>query len=387
MKNLPEFLFAPTEPAAASVTTGAPDASTASAPAASATTQTPAASSTPSPTPTGDTGTSTAGTATTAAAPAAAPSWLDGFRKDGFTTTETDEAKVRQQLLQSHRDAERLRPLAPALTAYQQHAQQFHQWLGEQQKAAAKPANEDWTSKFWNPPASDFDALRRQVTTDAQGNVVAAPGAAPDAVVKFQAAQAFRQAEVEKLLSNPFKYMEPAIRHIAEEIASKQAQQGVGQYREQQEAQTFIQQHSDWLFDKDDKGSVKTQSVFNPATGRHDSQQVLSQWGQRFVGHLNEAAQGGMPPAMQEKYALQAIQNEYMSSPAYAASVIAKAQPPAVGTPREQGNAKFLATANPAAAPAATGGNAVTTPTKVNRNNLAEVMLKRFQDAGVSTTN
>lgn len=379
------FRFAPDD-----VTGGTPAAPAATA---SAGTETPAANvpaqAASTSTPAAPAASPSAGTTVTQPA-AATPSWLDSFRKEGFNAT--DENAAREQLLQAHRDAERLRPLAPHLSAYQQHATEFQQFLAEKQKKTAQPAEADWTQKLgWNPPPYDAN-LRHQVTTDAQGNLIAVPGAPPDVVPRYQAAQAFRQEQVEKFLTNPFKYMEPAIRHIAGEIAASQAQQGVGQYREQQEAQTFVQQHSNWLFEQNE-GKVKTQAVINPQTGRYESQQVLSKWGQHFLGSLNEAAKAGLTPEMQQKFALQSVQNAYMASNEYQDYIVdqrktvapAAAAAPAV-TPREAANATFTQRANPAQqpSPSANGGNAVPAPQTVNRNNLADVMRRRFEEAGVT---
>ena len=338
------------------------------------------------------TGAQAATAATGAPAPAAAPSWLDSFRKAGFNAP-ADENVAREQLLQSHRDAERLRPLATHLSAYQQHAAEFQQYLAEKQKRTSQPENTDWTARLgWNPPVYDPN-LRYQVTTDAQGNIVPVPGAPPDVVSRYQTAQAFRQETVEKFLQNPFKFMEPAIRHIAGEIAVSQAQQGVGQYKEQQEAQSFVQQHSSWLFEQDG-GKVKTQSVINPQTGRYESQQILSHWGKEFLNALQDAAKYGLPPEKQQDYALKAVQNSYMASDQYADEVYAKRQAAAAPaaaskpaeTPRQAANSGFLQRANPAnvPSPSANGGNAVPAPQTVNKMNLEQVMLKRFQDEGIT---
>jgi hypothetical protein len=255
-----KFLFNPNEPTGGAAAANAPAAASSPTPPAQTPASQPSAASVPSTTPAAPSGsaiTSTPATpvASTGSAPAttptpAAPSWLDNFRKEGFTTTETDETKIVQQLLQSHRDAERLRPLSPSLSAYQQHQAQFHDWLNGQRTQQPAP-QQDWTAQLgFNPPAGDFDQLRRQVTTDASGNITAVAGAPPDAVARFQAHQSFRQEQAEKFLANPYKFVEPAIRHIASQIAAQQAQQNVGQYRETQEAQTFIQKNGDWLFDK-----------------------------------------------------------------------------------------------------------------------------------------
>ena len=379
-----DFLYAPTEPAAAT-----PAPATTPEPAAAATPTEPVVASTPSATtatPVPDAGTTPAAASTPAAAPQA--SWLDSFRSEGFQAT--DETTARQQLLQAYRDAERLRPLAPALTTYQQHAPEFTKWLADKQRQAAPPAVEDWTKKLgWNPPPYD-PAWQHQIIKDDKGNLTPAPGAPADVVMKYQAAQQFRQEQIEKFLQNPFEFMAPAIKHVATQIATQHAEQNVNQYREQQEVQQFITQHSDWLFDKGDKGEVKTRQVLNPSTGRYENEKVLSKYGRTFVQSLQQAAQSGLSPEMQQDYALKTVQNEYMASDDYmqwVAKQMAPAAPAApAASPRQAANAAFTQRANPAAPPASTArGNAVTAPRQVNRENLAEIMLQRIQEAGAST--
>ena len=378
------FLYAPTEPAAAApeapaaAPTETPASATPSA-ASVSTTQTPAQSSTPA-SPAGST--TPAGTTPAATTPA---SWLDSFRSEGFQAV--DEATARTQLLQSHRDAERLRPLAPALSAYQQHAGEFHKWLADRQKVDAQPANENWTKKLgWNHPEYNAN-WKHQVHTDEKGNIVANDGAPADVALKYQQAQQYRQEFIEKFLTDPGEALKPYIQHIAQEQAQQFAQQNVGQYREQQEASSFIDKHQSWLFDQEG-GAVKTINQFNPQTGRYDQQKVLSNYGKAFVQHLQTAAQNGFSPEMQQSYALQAVQNQYMASPEYAdylytqRTAAAKNGPAA--DPRTAANAAFVAKQNPAQTPAATTpGNANPSPRKVTRENLDQVMLERFREAGI----
>ncbi len=384
------FLYAPTEPAAAAAPAApaiAPETPAASTtPAATTPATTPAAASAPA-----TTATPAVGTTTAPVTPAASPaSWLDSFRKEGFNADNEDAARA--QLLQSHRDAERLRPLAPALSAYQQHAGEFQKWLADKQKASAAPVADDWTKKLgWNHPEYNA-AWKHQIVTDANGNMTPAPGAPADVVLKYQQAQSYRQEFIEKFLNNPGEALKPFMQHIAQEQAQQYAQQNVGQYREQQEATSFIDKHQSWLFDQD-KGAPKTVQQLNPQTGRYESQKVLSKYGQAFVQHLQQGQQAGLSTEMQQSYALQAVQNAYMASPEYADYLIqqrATAAPAAAAAPvdpRAAANAAFVAKANPAAPPTkGSAGNSTPAPVQVNRNNLEQVMLDRFRAEGVVIT-
>ena len=384
------FLFAPNEPAAAAPATPAAAAPASETPASAtpsaasvSTTQTPAQSS-------GTTSTPAAGAGTTVTPPAAAASWLDSFRSEGFQAT--DEATARTQLLQSHRDAERLRPLAPALSAYQQHASEFHKWLADRQKAQAAPAaTESWTKKLgWNHPEYSAN-WKHQVHTDDKGNIVANDGAPADLAMKYQQATQYRQEFIEKFLTDPGEALKPYMEHIAKEQAQQFADQGVGQYREKQEATSFIDKHQSWLFDQVN-GAAKTIQQFNPQTGQYDSQKVLSNYGKAFVQHLQVAAQNGFSPEMQQNYALQAVQNQYMASPEYGDYLVAQraTATPGTGTPadpRAAANAAFIAKQNPAKVPTqGAPGNTTPAPVKVTRENLEQVMLARIQAEGASTS-
>lgn len=395
MKQI-EFLYAPKEPAAASPT---PTESTSTPTSAETPQTTPAVASasdstatTPTSQPSAVSGSGTTPSAASASGSAPTASWLDSFRSEGFQAA--DEATARTQLIQSYRDAERLRPLAPALSAYQQHQEEFHSWLSDRQKQKAQPSQEDWTAKLgWSPPAGDYQELRRQVTVNDKGEIIGVQGAPPDAVVKFQAAQAYRTAQLEKFIDNPFKFMEGAIDFRARQIAEQYSNQGVGQYREQQEAQVFVEKHRGWLFEQTQDGQVKTNQTLDPATGRYTNERQLSKWGQMFVQSLSEAASKGLSPEMQQTYALQNVQNAYLTTPEYIKWAHAQlAQQTGQVAPvvepanaRTQANDSFTKRANPAAAPtAASGGNAVPSPRKVDRNNLEQVMLERFREAGVT---
>lgn len=365
IKNTPEDLvkFAPDEPPSASTSDVSPETST---PTPSA----PTAAETPAPSP----------AVTTTPAP---QSWLAPFQAEGFS--ETDENKARQALLQGYWDSERLRPLAPALSAYQQHAQEFHSWLANKQKPSVV---EDWTKKFYDHPEWN-PSWTSQISQDDKGNLIPAPGAPADIVLKYQNAQNYRKEFIERFLTNPAKTLEPIIRHLSEQVASQHSQQNVGQYKEHQEAQQFIQTHGNWLFDKGSDGSTKTVPVFNSQTGRHENQNVLSSWGKLFVENLQVAAHRGLSPDMQQDYAMKAVQNAYMSSPEYiqwAASQYSQApSADTAETARQRANDAFNKKANPAVAPTARGGNATPAPQKVTRENLEQVMLQRLQESGAST--
>lgn len=376
------ILFSPGEPAGAPA---APSTPASAEPAAAPSSQTPSApSGTPqvSPAPAAE---GAAGTSSPAAP--SSPSWLDGLRKAGWSGTETDEQKIIQQLVQADRDAAQLRPIAPYATQYMQHAEAFQRWRQEQQRQQTPP-QQDWTAQLgWNPPPWDPN-WRHQVTQDAQGNLVAVPGASPDVVPKYRAYQEFRTQQIDKFLENPHKYIAPTVQMIATQIAQQYSQQNVGQYRETVGAQQFVAQNSPWLYEQDGQGGIKQTQVINPQTGRYEFTKVLSPHGMMFRDKVMEYAQMGLPVEQQSALALRDVQLAYAVSQLNVQQQQANGQQqaqPANGqpaTPRQAANAAFLQANNPAGR--RPGGNANPAPTPVTRQNFEQVLLQRMKDAGVS---
>ena len=403
--DLGGFRYAADEPVGGSSPAAAPATPAASAPA-------PSTTSTPSPaapaagqTTTVPAASSSSGSAATPASSGGAPatsapqaSWLDGFRAAGYQTQETDESRVRAQLIQDARDAQQLRGLAPLATEYQQHQQEFQEYLKQTWQKKQDAAPEDWTKQLgWNPPEYDPTWVT-QLKRNEDGSIVALPGAPADLPMKYQRYQQWRQAEVDKFIGNPFKYMEPAIKHLAGQIAAEQAQSNVGSYKDQVEAQGFIQQHSDWLFENDSvTGGARQQSRFNAQTGKYDTQKVLSGNGKLFVERMQDYQRQGLSPQQQQQFAFNDVRIAYMSSPEYQNYLLSQrtapaAEPvggaaPAVPAPtaRQQANASFTQKTNPATPPApSAGGNAVPAPQKVTRDNMADILLKRMREQGVT---
>ncbi len=366
-----ELFFAPTEPAAATTQTTTP------APEPVATPQ-PSAAIPVSPQPQGD--------ISTPAVPQtpSPPSWLEGLKKHGVNFSETDEAKVLEQIAQSWKDAEQLRPLAPYATQYMQRAGDFQRFLAQQQPQP-QPQQQDWTAQLgWNPPPFD-PRWEQMVTRDAQGNLVPVPGAPIDIVPKYQAYAQFRKETADALLSNPGKFMLPYIHAVATQVAQQYASQNVGGYREEVQAQQFVAENAPWLYEKGVDGGIKQAQVFNPNTGRHEYTKVLSEWGNLFRDKVVEYANAGFNVGQQKDFALRDVRL------AYAMTQLGQQTPAAAPAPaanpqsaRETANAAFTNARNPAGT--RPGGNATVPKTPVTKGNLEQIMAQRFKENGVSVT-
>ena len=249
---------------------------------------TPAPSPTPSPTPSP----SQAISPTPAQTPAP-PAWTldpNALKPLLGDAKITDGQSAVQHLLQ---ERARLAQLAQLGQQVYPQLSEFQAWQRERQARAqqqqAQQQQTPWHSQFWTPP--DYDpAWLNQVERDADGKLRVKEGHAPDTLYKLQNYMAYVADQEKKFFSNPFEYMAPAIAHIAQQVASQMVESRFGSYQQQQSAQHFIQENSDWLFEA---------GADNKPTDK------LNAWGQRFVNYLRQADEevmkaGGNPAAFAE---------------------------------------------------------------------------------------
>jgi hypothetical protein len=378
------FYFEPdTGAAAASPAAPAPAATPEPSPAPSAT---PSAPASPAP---AATASAAAGSASVPVAQPVTPSWLEGLRTAGLPVgkDETETIAELRRIYEERQYLESVRPLVPVLSQWQQHASAFSQWQQEQAKAnqPAKAEGDPWWKPLWNAPEYN-PAWQSQVRQDANGNLVPAPGAPADVVLKLQQHQQYQQEQAQKFLQNPFQYLEPAIDQRAKMVAEQMISSRLQEMQDRQAAGQFVQQNQNWLYELDANGQPKMQPVLNPQTGQLQTIKALSPWGKRYTEYLQEASGLGLPTLdAQQKYANALIQRDAAQaaagqpaqgapggSPAPAAAAPAK-------TPQQLANEKFLAGANPAAATA--GRSAAPADVKVTRKNIHQIM-KASMDAG-----
>ena len=339
--------------------------------------------------------------AAAATSPAAAAqvqaSWRDQLREHGVDLTSVaDEKQALAALAQAYRDAQQLRPIAPYASAYQQHATQSAEYMKSQQaRQAPQQAQQQgpWYEQFgWKPPEWN-PAWGSLLTTDAEGRVVAKPGAPPDLVPKYYAHEQWRREQLEKFASNPYEFFQQPIEHLATQIAQREVQRHLSSFQDQSGAREFVAQNSPWLYEKDTAGQIKMEQAFNPATGRYTQQPMLSPWGARFKecvqGEAERQARHNYSDIEEQKArALQQVQLEYalyqlgQNQQAGAATPGAPAgNGAAPRTPRQQANEQFLQGNNaPGKRP---GGNAANAQTPINGMNLEQILQQRFKAAGI----
>lgn len=407
--------------------TAAPDATSAPAsvpsvpaPAPSSSAPAEAASSSPASAPSSPASSAPATGAPATGAPAASapsapaqPSWLQQLRETGVDLGVTDERQATQAIAQLYRDMQQLRPLAPHLSAYMQHAPAFMKYLQSQQGQAGQvqpgpvqsPADpaKPW-SQYWNPPEYN-QSWSQLVTQDDKGNYIPAPGAPPDIVPKLLAYRQFRQEQAEKFMSNPHEYMQPTIQALARQEAERIIDERMSRQRDQQSSTSFVQENSNWLYELDPQTHAPRQTaIFNPATGQYVNSPQLSQWGNAFSGYVQQES------ARQQKYGYNDVEEQKRNAMAFVQRDFAVArlqalqqqpgqqpgqpqqQPPGnpanpqAGqlTPQQAANQQYLQAHNPAAGVPPAGGPTMPSPPQVTRGNLAEALRQAFKTNGIT---
>jgi hypothetical protein len=202
----------------------------------------------------------------------------------------TSDQAALAHLIQNARNLEHLQalqqqqaPLLQQAQLYQQYGPQFQQWLQQQQQwqeYQRQQAAQWWRAPEWK---QEWMNLLRQ---DAQGNITAVPGAPPGIVDKYNNFVNHQRDVMYRLATDPMGLLGPGIQQVVQQQAAAMIQQQLGQYRGQQYAQGFIDQHSDWLYAKDAQGRFQVDPAGN---------KLYSPLGQRFVHYMQEADSIGIP--------------------------------------------------------------------------------------------
>lgn len=324
----------------------------------------------------------------------AQPAWLSSLRESGVDFGTADEKEVLQRVAQMHRDLQTIRPLAPYVDQFRQHAPAFQQYLQSLNKpAAAVPeAEKPWHAKFWNPPEYNTGWMS-QVKQNEDGSLVPLPGASPDIPGKILAYQNFRREQAEKFMSNPATFIEPIVRHLAREQAQELIQQQMRRRDDTQSSQAFVQENQSWLYEIDPATKmVKQQQQFDPSTGQYTFKPQLSQWGQAFGHYVQQEAQrqgsrGYQDIEEQKRNAIAFVQRDYAIAQLRAhQSSAAPANPGAPQlTPQQIVNQQFLQGNNPPAGIPATGGPTAPAPElPPSREKLADFLRKNFVASGIT---
>jgi hypothetical protein len=294
-----------TPPAPQNVTPPTPSNPTPSAPAPAS----PSAAVTPAAA--GGTAGSAGGAGAGAAAAAAAEQWTLrselgklGVDASQFTSDDAAWQFVRQQMVAQQQERERLGQYAQWGLYFQQNQakiQQALQLLEQQGQAPAKAAAAPQAGPFGQSP--DWDPKYEQfLTRDAQGNIVAVPGADPTLPQKYQQYIAWQREAMNTFLRNPADALKPVFQDVVKNDIASLIRQELQQYQQQQFGQQVVQQNRDWLYAKDPMTG-------QPAVDYLTGQPKLSRAGEIYRGHVERLAQSGVSdPRVQHEMAYAAAE-------------------------------------------------------------------------------
>ena len=339
------------------------------------------------------------------AAPPASPTWLEHLRSQGADFG-PDEQTAMQNLIRLNQEAAQLRQMAPYVQQYMQSASQFAKWQEEQRKAQQPSGPQEdapYWKPYWAPPAQYNTNWQKQLTVDAQGNIALRPGAPPQALADYQQWAEWQENQNRTFWDNPHQYMEPTIKHLAEEIADRKIQEHMARYSNMQNAQQFLQQNANFLMDIDPAtGQPRQQYVWNPQTGQHQLMDMLSPWGQRYSAYVSmmveqQKKHGYHDLDQIKQFASMAINNEILqarlqqfegkggggaAAPGQAAAG-APAPAAAAENPREAANKRFTDQNNPAEKARRGGHRPNDKPEKITKLNLKRMMLADLEAKGL----
>jgi hypothetical protein len=217
-------------------------------------------------------------------------------------------------------------------------------------------------------------------------------------VEKYLAHRQHRQELAEKFMSNPYEFIEPAVKHLSQQMAQEVVQKELKAQREQSFAREFVSRESGWLYEHDQQGQRKFQTVLNPQTGALEPQPILSQWGSKLRDYVMEESRrqqqrGYNDLEEQQRYALQRVQLDYALSqiqsgqqatpPATPAQNDPSAPAAPAPTPRQTANDQFLRTNGGLANGQPATPASVLPPSQPSRG-LAALLREDFQKAGIT---
>ncbi len=193
-------------------------------------------------------------------------------------------------LLQEARRSEELQRLAPYAQEYMQNAGPYQAWRKSQDEAQRAAAAQ--RQKWFNAPEFNPD-WRNAIAQGPDGRLSVKDGYPPDTLQKYLAAVQHQRGFLDKFAFDPIGAIKPGLMQLIQEAVQPILRQGLGGYQEQQQATGFVAQNKDWLFQN---GQVGGQ---------------LTEWGQRFKAHVEQAIQFNVPTQHQSQYALEMVQRDY----------------------------------------------------------------------------
>lgn len=195
-----------------------------------------------------------------------------------------DDNAALQQVAMIYQQLPQVRQLAAIGEQVYPYLSQFRGWLQEQQQRAQQQTQQQ-PAPWFKAPEYDPAWITKLTRDPATGQLVPVAGAPPDIVQKFTAFAEHRQQFIDKLAQDPIAALRPGLEQLVQTMVAPLIQQSMQQQVEARKAEQLVQQHADWLHEKDANGVAVRDQFGN---------KVLSVWGQRYAGYAQQAQQLGI---------------------------------------------------------------------------------------------
>lgn len=311
--------------------------------------------------------------------PAAAqsPSFRDSLRNYGVDLGNRfqDDNSALQHLAQAYQQSQQQNELARYGQEYVRHASEFQAWQRARQEEQARLQQNQ--NNWWKAPEYDPTWASRLMRDPTTGEIRALPGQPPDLVQKYTAWAEHQRTFMDRFAQDPIQAIRPGIEQVVQQMAGQIVEQQLTAYRQQSEAQSFVQEHSEWLHARDAQGRL----IPDARTGMP----ALSPLGQRFLGYVQQAEQIGLRDVRaQREHALGLVQRDYLLAQAQGGQRPAPGTPAPAADPAAAARNNFLQqnAGNPPtpAAPAGNVNGAV--PPASGSRGLAEMLMRDLQAQG-----
>lgn len=322
-----------------------------------------------------DTGAGGGGVGTGAAAPASTiQGWRDQLRTLGVDLSHVaDDRQALTQIAQIYQSMPMLRQLAAIGEQVYPHLSEFQNWRQQQAQSRQQPAT---PASWWKKPEYD-PRWQTQLTRDpATGQIVPVQGADPSIVGKYHQWMEHRQNFLDKFAQDPINAIEPGIKEIVASLVQPMLQQAMHVQQEAQNAQQLVSQHADWLHERDANGRYVTDAFGN---------KLLSVWGQRYAGYVNQAQQMGLnSTASAHTYAMGLVERDFLQAQYRAAQQQTQTQAQGAQVKTDFVNAARHIPNVGSATAAGTNGAPTRPALPRNGADLAQLLRSRMTAAGYS---
>lgn len=321
-----------------------------------------------------------------------AASWIQSLRQRGVNLPEAEDQAM-QQIQTWMQQQNEFQQHVPFYRSYLQNRDAFTQFMQQQaaSRQQAQPTGQDqndpyWAS-VWKPPVEFNPLWLSQIQRDpTTGNLIGPP----DIVAKYEQYAAYQRERQQEFWQNPVKFMEPAVRHLAAEVAQQMVGQHLGQYQDAQRSMAFVNSPENiWLYERDpNTGAPVVASQWNPQTGAMENLRVLSPEGRRFaelinIEHRRQAERKYYDLHEQQEMAMLRLRAELSQRQQTIQQPVNPAMPAPQQTPLAAANAQFMQQhGGQQPAQLATPGNRQQAQHPVTRANFQQALAERFEKIG-----